>query len=122
MRFWFVETENFTKDWIGLRLTAADFFRMQDTIMLDPTLHPVIPGTGGLRKLRFAPASSARGKRGALRICFAYLRDYALIVLVWVYSKKAKDDLSADEKKSIKRWLGQLEQEIERRFSKPECV
>ena len=38
---------------------------METAIAADPTAAPVIPGTGGIRKLRWA--GSGRGKRGGVR-------------------------------------------------------
>lgn len=110
--FHFIEVEDFTAAWRDLRLTFDDLFKLQDEIRIDPSAPPVIPGTGGLRKMRFAPIASGRGKRGALRVCYAYFHVLGVIVLVFVYPKNAKDTLSPKEKKGVKIWLGQLEKEL----------
>ncbi len=48
-----------------------DLFRqLQDLLMKDPEAGDPIPGTGGLRKLRFRDASRGRGKRGGLRVVY----------------------------------------------------
>jgi hypothetical protein len=114
----FIEVEDFTAAWSDLRLTLDDFFRLQDQIRIDPSVYPVIPGTGGLRKMCFAPPSSGRGKRGSLRVCYAYLHARGMIVLVFVYPKNAKDNLSPKEKKGVKSWLALLERELEQRSGK----
>jgi len=64
----FVELGEFTKAWSELKLTVDDLFVLQTVIMCDPAGGPVVSGTGGLRKLRFAPPGWKVGKRGVLRI------------------------------------------------------
>jgi hypothetical protein len=118
MYYQFIEVADFTAAWNNLRLTLDDLFRLQDQIRIDPSLYPVIPGTGGLRKMRFAPPSSSRGKRGSLRVCYAYLHALGVIVLVFVYPKNAKDNLTPKEKKGVKTWLARLEKELEQRSGK----
>jgi hypothetical protein len=115
---WFVEAKEFTAHWSRLRLDMDDLFALQDLIKADPTLYPVISGTGGLRKIRFAPQSSRKGKRGALRVCFAFLPRFAVVFLVMVFPKNEKADLAAPEKKTIKDWLKRIEQEFERKLSR----
>ncbi len=113
---WFIETKRFTAAWGELWLTVEDLMAMQDMIKIDPTRYPVIPGTGGLRKMRFAPPSSGKGKRGALRVCYAYLKRFAAIVLVLVYPKNDVADLSPADKKAVKKLLGEVEKEFDKRF------
>ncbi len=43
------------------------FQRLQRLLMLKPEAGALIPGTGGLRKLRFADERRGKGKRGGLR-------------------------------------------------------
>jgi hypothetical protein len=40
------------------------FLRLQRLLMLNPEAGALIPGTGGLRKLRFADERRGKGKRG----------------------------------------------------------
>lgn len=40
----------------------------QNLLMLQPEDGDLIPGRGGLRKLRFADARRGKGKRGGLRV------------------------------------------------------
>ena len=55
-------------------------------------------GTGGLRKLRFAP-SSKTGRRGWFRICYAYFPDAGVVLLIVAYAKSELDDIPAEDKK-----------------------
>ena len=46
------------------------FSALQDLLMLHPEAGDLIPGTGGLRKLRFADKRRGKGKRGGLRVIY----------------------------------------------------
>jgi hypothetical protein len=57
-------------------LDEDSFVRLQRLLMLDPEAGDVIPGTGGLRKLRFADERRGKGKRGGLRVIYYWwMRD-----------------------------------------------
>lgn len=113
---WFIETKRFTAAWSDLRLSADDLIALQDAIKEDPTAYPVVSGTGGLRKVRFAPGSRGKGKRGSLRVCYAFLARFSAIVLVLVYPKNVRVDLLPADKKMVRKWLAELEIEFEKRF------
>src|SRR5437667_10696547 len=82
----FTEVEGFRADWRDLGLTDEDLVVLQ-TQILKGRSGPVVPGTGGLRKLRFAPSGWGKGKRGALRIGYAHFPAYRVIVFLGAYSK-----------------------------------
>ena len=72
----FVELDEFIDDWKSLGLDdEADLFSLQMAIMADPRGSPVIEGTGGLRKLRFTSPNSQKGKRGGVRVCYAFWKN-----------------------------------------------
>ncbi len=61
-----------------------------------------IPGTGGIRKLRFGVEKKGKGKRGGSRVIY-YFHSHAIpLALLAVYEKGERVDLSADDKKIIK--------------------
>ena len=64
-----------------------------------PDTGDVIPGCGGLRKLRWA--AKGKGKRGGARIIYLYVVVDARVYLLSCYSKNVKTDLTADEKKDL---------------------
>ena len=82
---------------------------LQLLIMCDPKGSPVIKGTGGLRKLRFAPQRWKVGKRGAVRVCYVYFPDHWTVLLVAAYGKKEKDNLTEEEKAGIRAYIKQVE-------------
>jgi mRNA-degrading endonuclease RelE of RelBE toxin-antitoxin system len=64
-----------------------------------PEKGDVIPGTGGLRKLRWALAG--RGKRGGSRVIYYYNRPEWEVLLLTAYAKNEKEDLAEREKKLL---------------------
>ena len=104
----FVLLPGFEKGWKRLRLTDEDLQALQMAIMAAPEGAPIVPQTGGLRKLRFAPGRWNVGKSGAARVCYAYFANVSVVVLVRVYAKKDKADLSAAERASIKQELERI--------------
>ena len=61
----FIETPSFTRCVLAL-MDDDDYACLQATLALRPDLGKVIPGGGGIRKMRWA--GSGRGKRGGLRV------------------------------------------------------
>jgi mRNA-degrading endonuclease RelE of RelBE toxin-antitoxin system len=59
----------------------------------------VIPGTSGLRKLRWA--LEGRGKRGGSRVIYYYHRPELEVLLLTAYAKNEQEDLSASDKKLL---------------------
>lgn len=64
-----------------------------------PDKGDVIPGTGGLRKLRWGFAG--RGKRGGSRVIYYYHRPEWQVLLLTAYAKNEKDDLPEREKRLL---------------------
>ena len=107
----FVELKEFSQAWERFSLTDDDLYALQVIIMHDPLRAPVIPGTGGLRKLRFSPPASHQGKRGAFRICYAYFAQVSIVLLALIYGKSERDDLTDKEKKAIRGALSAIKKE-----------
>jgi hypothetical protein len=95
-------------------LTDEDALALEMAILQRPKGFPVVQGTGGLRKMRFAPPKWRKGKRGAVRVGYAYLEQYGTVLLVIAYPKTEKDDLTPNERKTIRRLLARVEQEFAR--------
>jgi hypothetical protein len=114
----FVETDEFVRRWTSLGLDAEiDLWDLQDIIMRSPKVGHVIPGTGGLRKLRFARRHNHIGKRGGMRVCYVLFPQHYIVLLVTAYGKNQKDDLSAAEKRRIRAFIAQIEALLDSRSS-----
>jgi hypothetical protein len=55
----------------------------------------LIPGSGGLRKIRMRLAG--RGKRGGARIIYYWMKEHSRIYMLLAYAKNARADLSREE-------------------------
>jgi hypothetical protein len=71
-----------------------------------PNAGDVIPGSGGVRKLRWA--ARGKGKRGGARVIYVYVVVAARIYLMRCYAKNVKTDLTADEKKELRQIAAHL--------------
>ena len=106
----FVEMDEFRGDWKQLGLNDdEDIWALQIAIMCNPRGSPVIPGTGGLRKMRFAPDKWNVGKSDAVRVCYVYFPNHWTVLLVAAYSKNEKDNLTDGEKAGIRKYIKQVE-------------
>ena len=74
-------------------------------MMDDPLRGDVMRGTGGFRKLRWHDPKRGKGKRGGLRVIYYYLMSDYQVWLVTIYNKDEMIDLSAEEKRTLKRML-----------------
>jgi hypothetical protein len=108
----FVQSRFFTKEWDRLGLDDEDLRALELLLMAAPDQPPVIPGTGGLRKIRFAKRGSGRGKSSSYRTCYVYFFEHNLIYLLLVYGKGEKTDLTAAERRMIARIIDEVREDI----------
>src|SRR5436190_20518963 len=95
----FEEFAPFTRRVVNL-LDDDDFARVQGLLLARPDAGKVIPKSGGLRKLRVA--AKGHGKRGGARVIYYWVVDRDRILLLDIYAKNEKDDLSAAELKQLR--------------------
>jgi len=98
----FVYLGSFLDDWARLGLSEADLESLEKLIMDRPEVGVVLPRTGGLRKVRFAPSKGNQGKSGSERVCYALFPKPGLVLLVTVFGKNDKDNLTAAERNAVK--------------------
>lgn len=70
-----------------------------DHVAHNPESGDVIPGTGGVRKMRWGRSGS--GKRGGARVIYFYYRPDCPLYLLLAYGKAQATDLTQDEKKAV---------------------
>ena len=110
MKRTFIQTLEFSRRWEELGFTDDDLRKLEFEIMGDPDKFPIMRGTGGLRKARFA--SDKKGKSGGARVCFVDFFMEETVFLITVYGKKEKDNLSMKERNDIKKALEILKKNI----------
>lgn len=95
----FIEVPIFTKllEEIGGKSLLK---RIQDEIIKDPSKGDVIPGTGGVRKIRISKDSS--GKSGGYRVIYLDLPEKRTIYLLTIYDKRVKENITEEQKKVIR--------------------
>jgi mRNA-degrading endonuclease RelE of RelBE toxin-antitoxin system len=95
----FRETKVFSRQ-VDQAFSPEEYRALQLHLIARPDAGPVIPGTGGLRKLRWS--AQGKGKRGGVRIIYFWLVAKERIYFLLLYAKNEKDDLSAEEKRLLR--------------------
>ena len=98
----FVETSLFTR-LISEYLTDDEYRELQVALAKNPEAGPVIPGSGGVRKLRWAYRS--KGKRGGLRIIYYVRLRSGVIWLLTAYPKNARENIAPHVLRQIREEL-----------------
>jgi hypothetical protein len=97
----FVETIEFT-EWVKKYLSDEALSDFQAELLENPDTGPVMPGCGGLRKMRAADPSRRKGKRGGARVIYMHVAEADIIFLMDIYGKDEQEDLTAQQKKILK--------------------
>ena len=97
----FVETSLFS-NLIGEYLSDDEYAVLQSELATNPSAGSVIPGSGGLRKIRFRCPVKGKGKRSGVRIIYYWYEEKDRIYLLSIYYKGEMTDLTSREKKTLK--------------------
>ncbi len=106
----FVETRGFTR-WVGETWSDEDLAGLQRDLLDAPERGAVIPGCGGLCKLRVADPRRGQGKRGGARVIHLHVPEAGVFFLIHAYSKGESEDLSADQKRELAELAGEFRRE-----------
>ena len=72
---------------------------LQNALLDNPDAGVRIPGTGGLRKIRWA--AEGRGKRGGVRVIYYPIHERNVILMLLLYPKNQQDDLTSEQKRLL---------------------
>ena len=108
-----IELPSFSQRWGQYRLTEADRTALLEAIVSDPEAWPVQKGTAGARKARFSSQDLDRGASGGYRAFYAVFRKYGKIVLITLFPKSARANLSTAGRNLVATLLREIEAELE---------
>ena len=88
----FIEATLFTR-LVYTYLTDDEYLGLQGYLLQFPESGKVVPGSGGVRKLRWA--MSGTGKRGGVRVIYYFKKQDDEIWLLTIYSKSETENIPA---------------------------
>ena len=94
----FVETPIFTRELRNL-LEDEEYRTLQLALLLRPEQGLVIPGTSGLRKLRWG--LKGKGKRGGCRLIYYWDKRQEAFYMLLVYPKSKQEDVTPEQIKVL---------------------
>ena len=97
--FEFIETPFFTRS-LDRYLDDDGYRELQTYLNEHPESGKIVPGSGGVRKLRWAAVG--RGKRGGLRIIYYLRLARGHIWMLTLYGKNVREDIPAHVLKALK--------------------
>ncbi len=97
--FSFIETKLFTRLVLEY-LSDEEYQELQKLLIEQPDAGQVIPGTGGVRKLRWR--APGRGKRGGYRVIYFARIERGVIWMLTMYPKNVKDNIPAQVLRQIR--------------------
>ena len=100
----FVEAPTFTR-FRDNYLDDDGLAEMQGYLAANPEAGELVPGAGGIRKLRWKDRRRGKGRRGGLRVIYYCFLSQEEIWLLTLYGKDEVTDLSKDEKDRLRRAL-----------------
>ncbi len=95
-----IETPIFTKQLLTT-LSDEEYRLFQATLLERPDAGKVIPGGGGLRKVRWG--LEGRGKSGGARVIYYWFTAKGAILLLFMYPKNVQENLTQDQLKLLKK-------------------
>src|SRR3990167_11202593 len=94
-----IETPVFTR-LVRQWLSEEDYRLLQGYLNHYPDAGDVIPGSGGLRKIRWN--AFQKGKRGGVRVIYYWATRFDQILMLYIYPKNRQDDLTFQQLKLLR--------------------
>jgi hypothetical protein len=98
-----IETPIFSRQ-VEAQLSAEEYRALQLALAFTPEAGPVIPGSGGLRKLRWR--LPGRGKRSGARVIYYCRTSAGQLYLLYLYPKNVRSNLSPAELRTLRKLVG----------------
>jgi mRNA-degrading endonuclease RelE of RelBE toxin-antitoxin system len=95
----FIETPIFTNLVTDL-LSDDEYRKLQLALVLRPEAGKIIPGGGGLRKIRWKISGS--GKRSGVRVIYYWDVPIDAIYMLLIYKKSKQEDLTPNQLKILR--------------------
>lgn len=95
-----IETAIFTRK-VQELLPDDDYRQFQYELVEHPDIGVVIPGSGGIRKVRWS--LQGRGKRGGVRVIYYWAVAQDQILMLFIYPKNEQDDLSREQVRVLRK-------------------
>ena len=95
----FIETKLFTK-LVSEHLSDEEYAQLQEALIRDPQVGDLIPGSGGVRKVRWG--GKGRGKRGGIRVIYYARTRQGQIWMLTLYAKNVAETIPAHVLRQIK--------------------
>jgi hypothetical protein len=96
----FIETRLFTR-LVSEYLSDDEYRELQKALIADPEAGNVVPGSGGVRKLRWRAAG--RGKRGGYRVIYFAKVVQGVIWMLTMYPKNVAENIPAHVLRQIRK-------------------
>lgn len=94
-------------------VSHEDLVALERSILADPQAGDLVPGTGGLRKIRLGQRALGRGKRGGARVYYLDLPRRGVTHLLAIFGKREKADLTSAERRQVAALVKVLKKEGE---------
>ena len=109
----FVRLHEFEKQSKLMGLDENDIREIENAILDNPSIGDLMPGTGGVRKLRIALPN--RGKSGGARVVYVDYASYSMTYLLSIFTKSEKINLNRAERNELKILVGVLKNELRKK-------
>ena len=101
----FIEAVAFTR-YVYNYLSEDEYQGLQSFLLKNPESGKVVPGSGGVRKVRWA--MSGKGKSGGVRVIYYFKKQDDEIWLLTIYSKSEVENIPAHILRQIAKEIGNV--------------
>ena len=103
----FIEATAFTK-YLYDYLSEDEYLGLQSFLLQYPESGKIVPGSGGVRKIRWAIPGKGKGKSGGSRIIYFFYNETIPLLLLTIFGKNEKVNLSKAEQNELIKLVKEL--------------